>query len=390
MKFSELGLKKELLDKLIFEEATKIQEYAIPFILEERDVIGQAVTGSGKTLAYLLPVINMLEEDEFQVLIIVPTRELAIQVNEEANKISKSLVVYGGRELIDEEKKLKKEKTLILIGTPGRLLDHLKRKTIKTESIRFLIIDEADRLFDLGFQKDVERIILRTPRKRQTLMFSATIPKSVIRISEKYMRNPEFISTQEELNIKHYIIETKQEQKINILCNLIKEWKIKKAIIFSNTRKNASSISKVLNQLKFPAAAIHADFEQRKREKILHAFREGHIKYLVASDLAARGLDISGITHIINYECPQNKIWYSHRIGRTARMGMKGKAITLLTEEDHERFSKFGIKTKKLKVKIRQKFTKKLGNKPKPPRKKYKKYGKKTSFLKPAKKRKKH
>ena len=347
--FKEIGIKKELSDILLKERIdtpTPIQEESIPEILEGKDIIGEAQTGTGKTLAFLLPIVQKINRDKNQVqaLIIAPTRELAIQLTDEAKKLGKplginTLSVYGGQDVFKQLRKLKNG-VHIVVATPGRLLDHISRKSINLGHTEFLVLDEADEILNMGFLIDVERIISSIPKRRQTLMFSATIPKGLKNLAKKYMKSPETIRVEKERvvldEIEQIIVRTTDREKEAELVKILREERPFMAIIFCRTKRRVKELNEKLKDHGFTSDEVHGDLSQNKRERVMESFRKMEIPVLVATDVAARGLDIAGVTHIINYDIPENPDAYIHRIGRTGRAGDEGKAYTFVTPKVEE------------------------------------------------------
>ena len=350
--FKELGIKNELVDLLSksgIKTPTPIQEKSIPQILDGRDVIGEAQTGTGKTLAFLLPIMQGINVDknEVQSLIMAPTRELAIQITQEAKRLSESfginiLAVYGGQDVFNQLRKLKNGVHLV-IGTPGRLLDHMRRGSINLGYIKYLVLDEADVMLNMGFLNDMEDIISKTSNRRQTMLFSATIPKGLRNLAKKYMKTPETIRIEadniilEEIN--QIVIKTTDRQKEETLIKILREENPFMAIIFCRTKRRVKTLNDHLQEEGFISDEIHGDLSQSKRERVLKSFRKMEIPLLVATDVAARGLDIEGITHIFNYDIPEDPDSYIHRIGRTGRAGEEGKAYTFVTPKNAEDLS---------------------------------------------------
>ena len=348
MKFSELGLKDELLKAIKrsgFEEATPIQEQTIPLALAGRDVIGQAQTGTGKTAAFALPILQNLDKHNkvIQALIIEPTRELAIQTQEELFRLGRDenarvQVVYGGADIGRQIRSLKNHVPAILVGTPGRLLDHLKRKTIDLENVNTIVLDEADEMLDMGFIQDIESILGYVKNRKQTLLFSATMPKPILNISEKFMHNPEIVRIKtKELTadlIDQYFVRAKDSEKFDIMCRLIDVESPDLAVVFVRTKRRVDEVTRGLQARGYNAAGIHGDLTQARRLTVLKRFRAGKLDILVATDVAARGLDISGVTHVYNYDIPQDPDSYVHRIGRTGRAGQNGSSITFVTPNE--------------------------------------------------------
>jgi len=349
MKFEVLNINRKLLDKIReqgFKEMTLIQEKCLPEILKEKDVVGQAETGSGKTLAYCLPILDRITPGRgIQTLILTPTRELCVQVTDVFVDFGKKLgikttSIYGGVDIKPQIKNL--HNSDIIVGTPGRIIDHMHRKTISFENIRFLVLDETDKMFDMGFLDDVEYIISNVPKRRQTLMFSATISKDIHGILHRHLSNPLIIKTQScvdknKLKQVYYDIYP-PNKKFSLLVHLLKNDTSGLAIVFCSTRNETDIIGRNLRYQGIQATAIHGGMSQNKRLQSLNALKRGQTDVLVATDVAARGLDIKNITHIYNYDVPKTSTEYVHRIGRTARAGANGAAITLLTERDHDNF----------------------------------------------------
>lgn len=347
MKFSELNLKPEILqaiERAGFEEATPIQAQTIPLALAGKDVIGQAQTGTGKTAAFGLPILQNLDQqhDSIQAIVIEPTRELAIQTQEELYRLGRDekarvQVVYGGADIRRQIHALK-QTPAILVGTPGRLLDHLKRKTIDISKVKTIVLDEADEMLDMGFIQDIESILKYASSKHQTLLFSATMPKPIMRISEKFMHDPEVVQIKgKELTanlIDQYFVRAKENEKFDILCRLIDVQNPSLAVIFGRTKRRVDELTRGLQARGYNAAGIHGDLSQGKRMSVLKRFRKGQLDILVATDVAARGLDISGVSHVYNYDIPQDPDSYVHRIGRTGRAGQNGMSVTFVTPNE--------------------------------------------------------
>ena len=348
MKFGELGLDKSLLKAVKrsgFEEATPIQAETIPLVLAGNDVIGQAQTGTGKTAAFGLPVLQQLDLDlrQIQAVIISPIRELAIQTQEELfhlgkEKRAKVQVVYGGADIRRQIKQLEQHTPHILVGTPGRLLDHIQRGTINLAHVKHLILDEADEMLDMGFLDDIEKIIQAVPAERQTLLFSATMPKEILKIGEKFMVNPQIVKIKaKELTtdlVDQYFVKTKEFEKFDIMTRLIDVQAPELTIVFGRTKRRVDELSRGLEARGYNAAGIHGDLTQQRRMNVLRKFKNGDLDILVATDVAARGLDISGVTHVYNYDIPQDPESYVHRIGRTGRAGHHGTSVTFVTPNE--------------------------------------------------------
>jgi ATP-dependent RNA helicase DeaD len=346
--FDSLGISDSLIKKLQYfgiVSPTPIQEKAIPTILEGKDLIAQAQTGTGKTLAFILPILErMKQKDRFpSTLIITPTRELALQITEEINKMIMAdteihvLAVYGGQD-VEEQLKTLEGNVQIVVGTPGRLLDHIRRETLQLSQINFLVLDEADQMLHIGFLNEVEKIILETPLSRQTLLFSATFPTEIREIANKYMNKPEYVKIEKiqgpGKNVKQIAIHTTDRAKQATLINVIKTYRPFLAIIFCRTKRRVTRLYEALVSHHFNCDELHGDLSQAKREQVMKRFRNAEIKILIATDVAARGLDVDGVTHVFNYDIPHDTDSYIHRIGRTGRAGTRGIAITLYSSKD--------------------------------------------------------
>lgn len=349
MRFEELKVNPAILSNVKgmgFEKLTDIQVKTINRILGGRDIVGQAETGSGKTVAFSLPVLDIIEPGRgIQTLVLTPTRELCIQVSDVFRNLGKGLgvvvaSVYGGVGIDAQIRKLRS--TDIVVGTPGRILDHINRRTIDLSRVRFLVLDETDRMFDMGFIDDVEDIIRHVPRKRQTLIFGATIYGIMDHIIEKHLDNPIFVSTKthvDKAKLKQiYYDIMHRNHKFSLLVHLLKNSTPGLALVFCATRRESDIVAKNLVRQGMNASPIHGGMSQHAREKSMEAIKNKKIDVLVATDVAARGLDIKNITHIYNYDVPNSSKEYIHRIGRTARAGKMGEAVTLLTERDHDAF----------------------------------------------------
>lgn len=337
MNFEELGLNNDLINTIKntgIKNPTPIQEQSIPLINDGKDIIAEAATGTGKTLAFLLPLFNKINSNskEIQALILTPTRELAIQITAEANKLKEAnniniLATYGGQDIGSQLKKLNKNIHLV-IATPGRLLDHLERKTIDLSKLKTFVLDEADQMLFMGFKNEVEKIMKEMPKKYQMLCFSATMDSAVKKLAYRYMNDPSIISIKKEevtlSAIRQDVVETTDRNKRDALCKVLDEDNPFMAIIFCRTKRRVDELEAVLHTRKYNCVKLHSDIPQNKRERIMKSFRNADIQYLIATDVAARGLDISGITHIYNYDMPENVETYIHRIGRTGRAGESG------------------------------------------------------------------
>lgn len=343
----ELGVSQEVTQALAnmgFEEATPIQEKTIPVALQGRDLIGQAHTGTGKTAAFGIPMVERIatQSELIQALVVTPTRELAMQVAEELNRIGqvkriRTLPVYGGQDINRQIRALKK-RPHIIVGTPGRLMDHMRRKTLRTQDINLVVLDEADEMLNMGFIEDIEFILQEVPENRQTLLFSATLPKTIQELAQRFLKNPEFIGIKAKEvtvpSIEQSYVEVQERQKFEVLSTLLDVQSPELAIVFGRTKRRVDELNEALNKRGYSAEGIHGDLTQAKRESVLRQFKEGTIEVLVATDVAARGLDISGVTHVYNFDIPQDPESYVHRIGRTGRAGKTGEAITFVTPRE--------------------------------------------------------
>ncbi len=348
IKFNELNLSKETIkavEELGFEETTPIQTKAIPFIMEGKDIIGQAQTGTGKTAAFGIPLLEKTntEDKVLQAVILCPTRELAIQVAEDLKRLAKyrrnlfTLPVYGGQAINRQINALKKG-VQVVIGTPGRIMDHMRRGTIDMSNVNLVVLDEADVMLDMGFIEDIETILQDVPADRQTLFFSATIPKPILNLSRRYQRSSVFVKvTPEKLTvpgIEQYYYEVKRGNKLNALTRLIDLYNPKLTLIFCNTRKQVDEVNIQLQARGYIADAIHGGMNQSQRDRVMEKFRNNIIDIMVATDVAARGLDIDDVEAVFNYDVPQDLEYYVHRIGRTGRAGKTGRAFTLVVGKD--------------------------------------------------------
>lgn len=347
MNFKELGISEDIINVLKnsgIAAPTKIQEESIIPIKAGRDVISEAQTGTGKTLAFLLPIFENLSPniDSVQVLIVTPTRELALQITEQAMKLKEAkdiniLATYGGKDIGAQLKKLKRNIQLI-IATPGRLLDHIARKTIDLSKLKTLVLDEADQMLLMGFKNDVESIIKETSKKHQTLCFSATMNSDVKKLAYRYMNDPLTITVKKEEvtldNIKQYVIETTDRKKEDALCTILDQDNPFMSIIFCRTKRRVDNLELSLHRRGYNCEKLHSDIAQSKRERVMKSFRSANIQYLIATDVAARGLDVSGVTHVYNYDIPENVESYIHRIGRTGRAGEAGYTCLFIDPKD--------------------------------------------------------
>ncbi len=349
-KFEELGLSNDLLnviDHLNFDQPTEIQTKSIPLVIKGKDVIGESATGSGKTLAYGCGIVEQVKPHEgLQALILTPTRELAEQVKKAIQQFAQNkhlnvLAVYGGVAIGPQIRDL--PKTNVLVSTPGRFLDHLQRRTVNTSKINLLILDEADRMLDMGFMNDVEKIIESCPKERQTLLFSATIDSRLNQLASKFTNHPVNISAKKHVDsskLKQVYYDVPKGIKLSLLIHLLKERKEGLAMIFCNTRSTTDFVVKNLKGNQIKAIALHGGLTQNKRSRIIDLFNKGKIDILICTDVAARGLHIENVSQIYNYDIPKDPTDYIHRIGRTARAGEEGEVINLLCEYDYDNFSR--------------------------------------------------
>jgi ATP-dependent RNA helicase DeaD len=351
IKFNELPLADYILqavNEMGFEDATPIQAQAIPVIQSGRDVIGQAQTGTGKTAAFGIPAIEHVDADrrETQVLILCPTRELALQVKEQITILAKHkkgllvTAIYGG-ESYDRQLLNLKKGTQIVVGTPGRVMDHIERKTLKLDNISMFILDEADEMLNMGFREDIEEILKHAPEERQTVLFSATMSKEILNITKRFQKDPALIKvtrteiTNENIEQSYYMV--KREAKLEVMLRLIDVHELQLMLVFANTKLKVDEIVNDLQAYGYAAEGLHGDLRQAARNQVMNKFRNGNTKILVATDVAARGIDVSGVDAVINYDLPMDLEYYVHRIGRTGRAGKLGKAFLLLTKRDRNR-----------------------------------------------------
>lgn len=368
LRFEDMNISNEICRAVLdmgFEEATPIQSQAIPVILEGKDIIGQSQTGTGKTAAFGIPLLERInpEDRRLQALILCPTRELAIQVSEEFRKLLKYkdnirvLPIYGGQP-IDRQIAALRKGTQVVIGTPGRVMDHMRRRTIKAETVQMMVLDEADEMLDMGFREDIETILVKIPEEHQTLLFSATLSPEILDITKRFQRNPEFIKiVRKELtvpNIEQYYFDVKEKTKLDALCRIIDVYDPKLAMVFCNTKKRVDNLVEMLQGRGYFAEGLHGDLKQAQRDKVMQKFRNGTIEILVATDVAARGIDVDDIDVVFNYDVPQDEEYYVHRIGRTGRAGKAGKAFTFCVGKeiyklrDIMRYTKTKIQQQKL------------------------------------------
>ncbi|MFD0051902.1 DEAD/DEAH box helicase [Actinomycetes bacterium NPDC127524] len=364
--FSELGLDRtsmKSIEKMGFEEASPIQAQTIPLALEGKDLIGQAQTGTGKTAAFGIPLIEKIDikDDHVQGIVIAPTRELAIQVSEELYKLgygkrARVMAVYGGQD-IDRQIRALKKYPHIIVGTPGRLLDHIKRKNIRLGDVHTVVLDEADEMLNMGFIEDIESILSNVPEERQTLLFSATMPEPIRKIAERFMNEPTVVRVKAKemtvSSIEQFYVELRESEKFDTLARLLDIQTPDLAIVFGRTKRRVDELASALTIRGYMAEGIHGDLSQAKRLSVLKKFKEGNIDVLVATDVAARGLDISGVTHVYNFDIPQDPESYVHRIGRTGRAGKHGVAITFVTPRERGQLHAVEHTTKKRMEKLK-------------------------------------
>ncbi len=344
MKFEELQLDERIIRAITemgFEEASPIQAQAIPVVLEGRDMIGQAQTGTGKTAAFGLPLLQRVDPKmkKLQAVVLLPTRELAIQVAEELRRFAKFmhgikvLPVYGGQDIVRQIRALK-DGTQIVVGTPGRVMDHMRRKTVKTDHVHTVVLDEADEMLNMGFLEDMETILSQLPDERQTLMFSATMPPAIAEIARKFQTDPVTVRViKKELTVPkvtQYYYEVKPKNKVEVMCRLLDLYDPKLSVVFCNTKRQVDELVQALQGRGYFAEGLHGDLKQVQRDRVMESFRKGRTDILVATDVAARGIDVGNVEAVFNYDIPQDDEYYVHRIGRTGRAGREGKAFSLV------------------------------------------------------------
>ena len=347
-RFEDLGLCPEIMKavkNMGFEEASPIQAKAIPAMLEGKDIIGQAQTGTGKTAAFGIPLLEKIDpkNKKLQAIVLCPTRELAIQVAEEIRNLAKYmhaikvLPIYGGQEIVKQIRSLKSG-TQLIIGTPGRVMDHMRRKTVKMENIHTVVLDEADEMLNMGFREDIETILEGVPEERQTVLFSATMPKPILDITKRFQKNAELIKvTKKELtvpNIEQFYYEVKPKNKEEVLSRLLDIYNPKLSVIFCNTKKQVDLLVNGLLGRGYFAAGLHGDMKQAQRDRVMDGFRKGKTEILVATDVAARGIDVEEVEAVFNYDLPQDDEYYVHRIGRTGRAGRVGRSFSFVTGKE--------------------------------------------------------
>ena len=346
-RFEELPIAGEIVQSLKecgFREMFPIQSAAILPLLQSRDVIGQAKTGTGKTAAFGIPMVQRVDRalDAVQGLILVPTRELAVQVASDLNRFGKylsvkSLAVYGGQPIYGQMEALQGT-VHIVVGTPGRVIDHLSRGTLLLDRASFVVLDEADRMLDMGFRDDIEYILSRTSQDRQTAMFSATMPDEILSLASRSMYNPEkILVSKDEIaveEIEQLYRQVDSERKFQALCDILNNPSVRRALIFCSTKIGADRLGHRLSRVRRDVAVIHGDLSQPQLERALENFRAGKVRFLVATDVASRGLDIEGVSHVVNYDVPSDPLLYFHRIGRTGRAGANGVAVSLVSRHE--------------------------------------------------------
>lgn len=366
MKFEELNIDERILraiEDMGFEETSPIQTQAIPAVCEGIDVVGQAQTGTGKTAAYTIPMLMKIDPQikKPQAIVLCPTRELAVQVAEEIRKLAKYmsdikvLPVYGGQEIVRQIKSLKTG-VQIIVGTPGRVMDHMRRKTVKFDNINMVILDEADEMLDMGFREDMETILTETPQDRQTVMFSATMPKAIMDIARNFQKEARVIKVvRKELtvsNIEQFYYEVRPKNKTEVLCRLIDIYNPRLSVVFCNTKRQVDELISELKGRGYFADGIHGDMKQQQRDRVMDDFRSGNVDILIATDVAARGIDVDDVDMVFNYDIPQDEEYYVHRIGRTGRAGRSGMALSFISGKevyklkDIERYCKTKILAK--------------------------------------------
>ena len=366
MKFDELNIDERILraiEDMGFEETSPIQTQASPAVCEGIDVVGQAQTGTGKTAAYTIPMLMKIDPQikKPQAIVLCPTRELAVQVAEEIRKLAKYmsdikvLPVYGGQEIVRQIKSLKTG-VQIIVGTPGRVMDHMRRKTVKFDNINMVILDEADEMLDMGFREDMETILTETPEDRQTVMFSATMPKAIMDIARNFQKDARIIKVvRKELtvsNIEQFYYEVRPKNKTEVLCRLIDIYNPRLSVVFCNTKRQVDELISELKGRGYFADGIHGDMKQQQRDRVMDDFRSGKVDILIATDVAARGIDVDDVDMVFNYDIPQDEEYYVHRIGRTGRAGRSGMALSFISGKevyklkDIERYCKTKILAK--------------------------------------------
>lgn len=348
IRFDELQLSNEILravEDMGFEAASPIQAQAIPAQLEGHDMIGQAQTGTGKTAAFGIPLLQKIDKDnrKLQAIVLLPTRELAIQVAEEIRHLAKFmhgirvLPVYGGQDIVRQIRALK-DGAQVVIGTPGRVMDHMRRKTLRVDQVHTVVLDEADEMLNMGFLEDMETILSQLPEERQTVMFSATMPSAIAEIARKFQKDPVMVRVvKKELTVPEvtqYYYEVKPKNKVEVLCRLMDLYSPKLSVVFCNTKKGVDELVQALQGRGYFAEGLHGDLKQEQRDRVMNGFRNGRTEILVATDVAARGIDVDDVEAVFNYDIPQDDEYYVHRIGRTGRAGRVGRAFSLVVGKE--------------------------------------------------------
>ena len=336
---------KRALDDMGFEKLTEIQQKSIPLILDGKDVIGKSQTGSGKTIAFGVPAVEIIDKElnkkYTQVLVLVPTRELAIQACAEIRKLMKythdikTVAIYGGQ-MLSKQIPLMRQGCQIVVGTPGRVMDHINRKTLKLQDLKMIVLDEADEMLNMGFREDIETILKAVPQERQTVLFSATMPKEILDIVNNYQNNPQLIEVAKKQvtveTIDQYAVECPKGTKADALAYIMKKEDVKLGIVFCNTKKMVDNLVPILEERGIFARGLHGDMRQRERDRVMKEFRSGAVQLLVATDVAARGIDVNNVDAVFNYDIPTQTEYYVHRIGRTGRAGKGGASYTFITD----------------------------------------------------------
>ena len=345
VRFEDLGVDERILravTEMGFEEATPIQAKAIPEVMTGQDIIGQAQTGTGKTASFGIPMLQKVDpkNKHVQAIVLCPTRELAIQSADEIRKLAKFmhgikvLPIYGGQDIVKQIRSLKTG-VQVLIGTPGRVMDHMRRHTIKLDDLKIVVLDEADEMLNMGFREDIETILSQTPEERQTLLFSATMPQPIMEIARTYQKNAKIVKVvKRELtvaNIEQYYYEVRPKNKEEVLSRLLDIYNPALSVVFCNTKRQVDELVEGLKGRGYFAEGLHGDMKQQQRDRVMNGFRNGRTEILVATDVAARGIDVDDVDAVFNYDLPQDDEYYVHRIGRTGRAGKNGKAFTFIT-----------------------------------------------------------
>ena len=366
MRYEDSAIDKRILrgiKEMGFELMTPIQAQAIPLLLEGYDIIGQAQTGTGKTAAFGIPLIQNIdpEDKHIQAIVLCPTRELAIQAAEELRKLAKFthgikvLPIYGGQDINTQIRSLKTG-VQIIVGTPGRVMDHMRRHTLKMNNLKTMVLDEADEMLNMGFREDIETILKGIPKEHQTALFSATMPKAIMDITDKYQRDAKLIKiTRKEITVplvKQYYYEVNGKSKADVVCRLLDYYNPKRTMIFCNTKRMVDELAEKLKGRGYFADGLHGDMSQRQRDMVMNRFRNNKTDILIATDVAARGIDVDDIEAVFNYDVPQDIEYYVHRIGRTGRAGRKGRSFTLVVGKEIYKLREIE-KSCKTKIKLR-------------------------------------